>query len=232
MALVKYGGGIVGMSGKLAGNIFARNASGNTVRAFTKPVNPNTSLQQAVRNAIIALTGRWSSTLTDAERAEWATYANAVNWQNRLGETIKLTGFNHYIRSNAAIDAAGGVTVDTGPAILSLPDGDSSMSVTISEATQNISVAFDDSMAWVDEDGGHMLVSMGTPQNITRNFFNGPWRIAGTIDGSGTVAPTTPHDLTAPFAVQEGQLVYVKARIIRADGRVSQFFRSFAICGA
>lgn len=230
--LVKYGGGILGASGSIGGQTHARNRFGNYVRARTKPVNPNTSRQQAVRNAMIALTGRWSSTLTALQRSQWNVYANAIAWQNKLGETVKLTGFNHYIRSNAALDAAGIVPQDDGPAILSLPDGDALFAVTASEATQLLSVTFDDQLPWVDEDDGAMLVSMGIPQNVTRDFFNGPWRIAATIAGSSTVAPTTPETMTAPYAIQEGQLVYVRARIIRADGRVSQFFRNSALIAA
>ncbi len=232
MALVKFAGGIGAISGSVGGVTWARNRFGAYMRQRTKPVNPNSQRQQAVRNAIIALTGRWSSTLSVAQRAQWDTYARAIDWQNRLGETVKLTGFNHYIRSNAAIDAASGVLVDAGPAILSLPDGDPEFAVSFSAATQLISIVFDDSMAWAGEDDSHMLVSMGTPQNITREFFGGPWRIAGVLNGDQAIPLTSPQDLPAPFAMQETQLVYAKARIIRADGRVSQFFRNSAIVAA
>ncbi|GAH13494.1 unnamed protein product, partial [marine sediment metagenome] len=49
MSLVKYGGGIVQMSGSIAGNTFARNRYGNYVRARTKPINPNSDRQVVVR---------------------------------------------------------------------------------------------------------------------------------------------------------------------------------------
>ncbi|MCK5565505.1 MAG: hypothetical protein KAJ07_09690 [Planctomycetes bacterium] len=230
--LVKFGGGVLAASGSIGGQTFARNRSGNYVRSRTKPVNPNTARQQAVRSNMTGSTGRWSSTLTALQRAEWATYAAAIAWQNKLGETIKLTGFNHYVRSATSLLAAGGVVVDDGPAILSLPDGDPLVAVTALATGQALSVSFDDSLPWLDEDGAHMVVQMGTPQNITRNFFNGPWRQAGVIDGDGTTAPTTPQAMTAPFAIQEGQLVYFQFRIIRADGRVSQTFRTSATVGA
>jgi hypothetical protein len=99
-ALVKMGGGIVGMSGSIAGNTFARNRSGNYVRARTKPVNTNTQAQQDIRGVMSYLTNYWSVTLSTAERTGWATYANAIAMKNRLGESIYLTGFNHFIRSN------------------------------------------------------------------------------------------------------------------------------------
>ncbi len=223
---VSYGGGILDARGSIGGNTASRNRFGPYFRARVVPVNPNSVRQQAVRSAMIALTGRWSSTLTAQERAQWDAYAEAIAWKNKLGATVKLTGFNMYVRSNMAIDAASGVTVDAGPAILSLPDGDNTFDISISEATQQITVTFDDTAAWANEDDGFLLVSTGTPVNVTRDFFDGPWRVADAIEGNLAVPPASGDDVAAPFAYQEGQLVYAKARIIRADGRVSQFFRS------
>ena len=232
MALVKFGGGILGMSGRLGGQIFTRNRYGSVVRQGTIPVNPNSPRQQAVRSAMIASTARWSENLTGLQREQWKTYAAAIPWTNRLAETVKLTGHAHYVRSSAAILAAGGTPVDDGPAILSLPSGDPTVAITSLETAQALSVTFDDQLDWLNEDGGHMVVAMGMPQSATREFFNGPWRIAGVIDGDSTTPPTTPAAMVAPFAMQEGQLTYFRIRIIREDGRVSQFFRTSATVGA
>ncbi len=89
MALVKYGGGIVQMSGSIGGDTFARNRYGNYVRARTKPVNPNTTLQQAVRASMSFLTNRWAQTLDAAQRTAWNPYA-----QNEAMQKKKL---QHYI---------------------------------------------------------------------------------------------------------------------------------------
>ena len=103
MALIKYGGGIIQMSGSIAGNTYARNRFGNYARARTKPVNPNTDLQDQYRSAVASLTQRWAQTVTAAQRAAWNLYGNNVNMLNRLGEVVHLTGFNHYIRSNVML---------------------------------------------------------------------------------------------------------------------------------
>jgi len=100
MALVKYGGGIIQMSGSIAGNTYARNRYGNYARARTKPVNPNSAQQQVIRGAMQELTTRWAQTLTALQRAAWNLYGTNVAMLNKLGETIKLSGFNHYLRSN------------------------------------------------------------------------------------------------------------------------------------
>ena len=232
MALVKYGAGIVQMSGSIAGTTFARNRYGNYARSKTTPVNPNTALQIAVRAALSELTVRWSQTLSAAQRTAWNLYASNVTMTNRLGETINLTGFNHYIRSNSVRTRYAIAPVDDGPVIFELPPIDPALSCTISTATQVITVAFDDVFAWASEDLAHLAIYQGSPQNAQRNFFAGPWRNAAIIFGSAGVPITTPQDIPVSFAVATGQHVWIYARISRADGRLSQPFRADAFVAA
>lgn len=228
MALIRYGGGIVQMSGSIAGTTHARNRFGNYCRARTKPVNPRSSRQSAARIIVMMLAEQWRETpMTDAFRTAWQTYANSVNWLNKLGETVTLTGFNMYIRSNAAILALGGTRVDAGPADLGLPPGDPAFVVNPpSAAGQNADVDFDDTFDWAKEDDGYLSMEMGEPQNPTRNFFNGPWRRWKSIDGDTAVPITSPQvgQTGMPYTVVLGQKIWYRARIIRADGRVSTQF--------
>lgn len=232
MALIEYGAGIIAMSGSIAGNTFARNRGGNYVRAKTKPINPNTSGQQAVRNAIADLTGQWSQTLTAVQRTAWNLYADSIGMKNRLGKTIKLSGFNHFIRSNSLLLRDGHTVVVAGPTLFELPDQDGAFAISISEATQLISVVFDDTKVWCDEDDAFMHVFCGSPQNAQRNFFGGPWKLADTIDGDAVAPPSTPETMATPFVCTEGQRVWCYARIQRADGRLSEAFRADCFCAA
>jgi len=232
MALVKFGGGIVQMTGSIAGTTFARNKSGNYARAKTKPVNPNTALQQTIRAAMSSLTTRWSQVLTGAQRTAWGLYASSVSMTNRLGEAINLTGMNHYIRSNSILHQNTIAPVDAGPTIFELPEQDAAFAVSISEATQLVSVVFDDTMPWLDEDDAYMILYQGSPQNPQRNFFAGPWRLLGTIAGDSVTPPTTPTTIACSFVATEGQRVWVYGRIARADGRLSEPFRASCFCAA
>jgi len=229
MALVKYGGGIIQMSGSIAGNTFARNRSGNYVRARTKPVNPNTDRQQAVRGYIGTIAHRWSNVLTALQRQAWNEYAGEVEVTNKLGETIKLSGFNHYCRSNTAILNCGLTIIDVAPAIFTLPDTDPTVTCIYDETAQEISIAFDDSMEWLNEAGGAMLVYQGKPQSAGIAFFDGPWRFVDSIDGDDETAPTTPSTEPSQYVITAGQLAYTQFRIMRADGRLSEFFRAPAV---
>lgn len=225
MALIKYGGGIVQMSGSIAGNTHARNRFGNYMRSRTKPVNPKSARQMGARILMMYLAEQWrESPMTDAIRTAWQTYADSVNWLNKLGEVVKLTGFNMFIRGNAAKIAAGGTLVTAAPTDLGLPPGDPLFAVTGSAATQLLSVVFDTGFDWVDEDEAWFSVLMGLPQSPSRNFFGGPFRFGGSEEGDSVSPPTSPFTFTAPFTLVEGQKVWCEARIIRADGRSSTLF--------
>jgi len=225
MALIKYGGGVVGMSGSIAGSTFARNRYGNYVRARTKPVNPNTPAQQNIRSSIAFLTNYWKNILTSTQRAAWNLYASNVAMKNRMGETTYLTGFNHFIRSNSVLKYLGLAGVCDGPINFTLPEQDSTFAITASEATQTITVAFDATAAWAKEDGAYLLLAQGRPQNSTINFYVGPWLLDDSIAGKTETPPTSPYAYTANKVITEGQNVWMQARIIRADGRLSEPFR-------
>lgn len=225
MAQIKFGGGITAISGSIAGTTFGRNRFGFYARPRTKPVNPRSDRQVEARVRMQMLAQYWHSTaMSDAERGAWNTYAASVAMKNRLGETIFITGFNHFIRSNAALIAAGGTLVELGPSNGALPEADETLAVSGDNGTQFLSVAFDNAKEWALETGGYLLVEMGMPRLHTRNYFGGPWRTAGSIPGETGNAPTSPQTIVAPFTLVTGQKIWARASIIRADARASNKF--------
>lgn len=211
-------------SGSLGGITGSRNRFGMYFRARSNPVNPNTDRQNVIRALMAQLTAAWGS-LTEAQRQGWNAYGSQVPRLNKLGETVYLTGFNHFVRTNVLNLQCGGTQISIAPTDLLLPGADSTFAITASEATQELSVTFDTGLDWVGEDGGYLAVFMGLPRNTQVNFFGGPWRFADSVDGESGTPPTSPATLAVPFAITEGQKVWAYARIIRADGRVSDPFR-------
>lgn len=226
MALIKFGAGIIQMLGSIAGTTFARNRSGNYARARTTPTNPNTARQDAVRSAVAFLSDRWAQTLTHAQRVAWNLYGDSVNMKNRLGETIHLSGYNHYIRSNTIAKLIPYPLIDAGPTVFELPAQDPTLSVLAVEATQILTIGYDDTMDWATEDTAYIFFFQGKPQNAQRNFFDGPWRLIGSVGGIDPGGPVEPHASAAAFAIAEGQRQWVYSRIMRADGRLSEPFRA------
>lgn len=229
---ILFGGGIVAARGSIAGNTFSRNHYGAYVRARVKPVNPNTARQQQVRNSIAFLAAYWAGTLTALQRTAWDLYGSSVAMTDSLGATMYLTGYNHFIRSNIALKVAAKTIVADGPVIFEIPAKDPTFAITASEAVQEISHVFDNSMAWANEDGGFMFLYQGKPQNPQRNSFFGPWRWMGFATGNDITPPVSPIDLAVDFAISEGQRQWGYARIIRADGRLSEPFRADTFCTA
>jgi hypothetical protein len=117
------------------------------------------------------------------------------------------------------------------PGVFTLPAPDPGVGVTISAATQLISVAFTNTMAQYNEVKGALVVSMGMPKMNSGLFFNGPYRQAGLVDGSTPVPPTSPHTIATPWPVTVGQRVWVSFRVLRADGRLSNPFRAYCVVG-
>jgi len=231
MALLKFGGGITEMRGSIAGNVYSRNRYGAYARARTKPVNPNTSMQQTIRNTMSTLRSLWFNTLTAAQRVAWATYAANVNMTNKLGESILLSGYNHFCRSNAARLYNGVAHVAAGPTTFSLPDIDSALAVSGTADDQKIATVFTPTDPWALEVGAYMFLYMGIPQDATINFFNGPWKRIGYVVGQDP-ADTSPIEIDSPYPIAADQKFWVRARISRADGRLTEYFRDDGVVAA
>lgn len=224
--LVQFGGGITKMSGSMAGNTYARNRSGNYMRARAIPINPNTAGQQRARSALAMLAERWKETLSDAQRIAWNLYGSSVNMLNKLGETIKLSGYNQFIRSGSFLSQYGMTIIDAGPVDFTLPDHDPTLAITASEATQQVMIAFDDNLAWASEDDAYLSVLFGSPQNPQRFFFGGPWKGVRYLSGDVGAPLASPLPVGSLQQITEGQKLWCQFRIYRADGRVSQPFEA------
>lgn len=224
MGLVKFGGGIIQISGSIAGTVHARNRFGSYIRPRTKPVNPHSTRQETARAIVSYLAEYWHQDLDVTQRGLWDDYAAAVAMKNRLGETIHLTGFNHFIRTNSAQKRMGETELDAAPGILSLPEKDTDLVCSEEDIAAQTFTFTCNTTGWVpngDPKFG-ILVYQGRPQLASRNFYAGPWRYMDFIDategaaGTGTVA--------AAFAFAEGHKIWFQARVITVTGRLSELW--------
>ena len=208
-------------SGSIGGTVFSRNRFGAYIRARSVPVNPNTARQVVARNAARSISIAWQTVLTQAQRDAWNVYAANVSWTNKLGDTVNLTGLNHYLRSNSLRVQNGIARVDAAPVIFTLATAELALAVTASEATQDLTIDGDAGAAWVGEADAWQFYSMGLPQNGGIAFFGGPYRSVTAIPGAGP--PPFPATPAAVFPFAEGQRLWVRSRIARGDGRLSEF---------
>lgn len=225
MATVQFGGGVHDMRGSIGGTVFSRNRYCNYIRARITPVNPQSTRQNKIRACVQSLAPYWSGDLTQAQRDAWEVYADAIVRPNKVGAQMKLTGYNHFIRSNTIRLQSDDAIVEAGPTVLTLPPGDPTFVCEVDEANQEISVTFNPLLAWNIIDLGFMYVFMSAPKAVGTNFIGGPFRLAGAIDGDTASPPTSPQILSAPFPVAEDQALVCRARISEVDGRLSDPFQ-------
>lgn len=209
------------MSGSEGGDTYSHNRFGAYRRSRSVPVNPNTDRQVAVRNAVRSLTIAWANTLTQVQRDAWDAYAATVTWLNHLGQSVHLTGLNHFVRSNTPRVQNAIARIDAAPAPGSgIATAELELSATASAATQDITIDGDAGGAWIEPDGWQFF-SMGLPQGPSINFFGGPWRQLTAVPGAGP--PPFPVVIATAWPFLEGNRLWVRSRIARGDGRLSEF---------
>jgi len=222
MALVKYGAGIVAMSGSIAGDVHARNRFGNYIRPRTKPVNPHSTRQEISRTIVSYLAEYWHGALNATQRGLWGDYAAAIGMENRLGDTIHITGFNHFIRTNALfMKTPTGVSPDA-PATLSLPGKDTKLQC-IDESIADQTFTFTcDIAGWGTnpDEKIYIFLAQGRPQLKSRNQFATPWRYLGRIGVAEGVGGESTQAAAFPFALD--QKVWFQARVMTVSGRLSE----------
>ncbi len=209
-------------SGKLGALVASHNKGGQYLRARTTPTNPNTVQQQAVRNAIRTLGPRWVETLTSDQQAGWETYAANVTVTNRLGDQIHIPALAMYIRSNVSRLQASLDIVDDAPTTFDLGAAPALGPITIpasaiAGATGTITLAGEN--AWAADPDNVLLVYASRPQNQTKLFFKGPYRLGGD---ASVVASGPNYTFGLPFETGPNTTqTFFALRVAYADGRLS-----------
>ncbi len=101
MALIKCGNEIVEITGKLAGNIYKQDSSGQHIQAHGRKVRSNpTAGQRLQRNSWRTCYIYWMETSSDANRQLWAQYATLHPITNKQGGAIVLNAYQSFLSIN------------------------------------------------------------------------------------------------------------------------------------
>lgn len=216
---MKFKSGLVTQaSGSIGGMTASRNRGGNYLRGRAIPTNPSTMLQAAVREGLGMLANMWA-TLTQAQRDGWATYALNVPVINSLGDSIKLTALNMFIRSNAPLNQAGLDLVVAAPTEFNLGMTPEVESFTL-EAGGVTPTA---TITWGAQDltgDDRLLFYLSKPLSPTIKYYNGPYRFVKSEPGDSSSVVIATADYPFPYAA--GNKVVARVQVCRLDGRLSQ----------
>lgn len=107
----------VPQSGSVAGTTSSRNRFGQYRRTRATPVNPASTAQGLVRARMSANAAAWR-TLTDAQRAGWASLGAGMSRTDSLGQTYTLDGFQAFCSVNNNKALAGDASVTDAPELV------------------------------------------------------------------------------------------------------------------
>jgi hypothetical protein len=220
MALVMLGGGIADMRGSIGGTTFARSAAGNYARARVKPVNPRSSRQNTRRANTAYLMKRWSHALTEQQRSDWRAYATATQWTNRLGQAIEISAIAAYLRLNALQLLIPSAPIDEAPTAMG-QGGGVTLAFTAENDTGKLQLAEPGGSWDTDVDIITLWISMGLPMQPGRLSVPKGFRYFGRVWGSSGSPLGFPYEMDAPYTMQLGQLITIKAMFQDEHYRVS-----------
>ena len=245
MAKVKFGALAQDARGKIDGIVYSKNQFGAYARQKVSPVQPQTARQTLVRERLTTLSKRFSTIITEAQRAAWNAFAKVNPVVDVFGNPQALAGISAFNRLNTVILNAGGTIIDTPPADLAVT-GLLSLSVsalapavataatasavaanvlTLTFAAHPFAVGESVALSGFAGDGavlnGNSVVVLTTDAtHITAAFVTGDFAVggAGTAQGAGRL------DLTfATTPLGAGLELYIWASQGLSAGR--QFFK-------
>ena len=223
MTLTRYPEGMQ-KSGSTGGTVHSHCRYGSYTKSKSRPVNPNTTRQSKTRAVIGKLAEEWKNLLTLSQRLSWDEYAANVPWKNKLGQTVHLTGFAHFTRSNAARLDCRIDQVNNAPSIFNLATPEQELGTDATEWMNHLYIYFENVNAdWLMETGAYQLVYIGRPISSGHKYYGGPWTYVNFLPGNPIAPPGSPRVLTLPGIYKGGATYRVRTRISRADGRLSEW---------
>lgn len=218
MALVKFGGGVAAVSGKVAGTVYARNATGSYARNWAKPINPGTPRQTDVRSFFAGASAEYSM-LSLGQVAAWDAYAAQLTRVNRQGESYTPTGRQMYIETYSNMVAVGLGALGLPSAFSNVPAINSlGAIVALSSAGEIDTLTLDTSAFTIPSgDDGWLIIEAAPAHKPSVRNVNTQYRQIFTTDLTGV---TYPIDLAPGFiavfgnSFVTGQVFSLRARVI------------------
>jgi hypothetical protein len=193
MAKVVFGGGVVSMSGKIAGSVFSRNKGGAYVRAKVKPSNPKSSSQTLVRGWMSMISQLWR-TLGDAAIQQWNAAAKSDASVHKNGHTSQLSGHQYHQQLNRNLLQVGS-SVITSPPLRVEAAQMSSVVVSAAKAVPTFTITF----APAIPSGTKVIVSATAPCSPGKSNLNGKYRVINILDHSVSSPYSGITDYVAKF---------------------------------
>lgn len=201
MAIAKLQAPVADLRGKYGGMIWGKNAAGNWVRQWTKPVDPGSMAQTGKRNWFTTIRHGWRD-LSTGQKAQWDTLAASppeVDY-NSVGQVILLSGSAWHTRINMRRFQVGLAYTATAPPGLTVnpPVTFGLTSYTFDWAGRTDLFSYSNT----DFAGCYAILKISVSSSLGRQTLTTGFRSVY----SNTVAPVGPQDITSELAEVFGWL--------------------------
>ena len=215
MAKIKFGAMMVDASGKLGGQVFAKNRGGSYIRTKTTPLNPQTTAQMSIRGIFASISSAWS-TLTDVQRNSWNNFVGDYARTDVFGDLRNPSGKNLFQRLNQNLAISGQSLIDVCTTPSEVPFADVVSAVgSVGSGTLEVATAGDTT--------GSKVVVWATPQlSQGTKFVKNKLRQIEAFAGGSAITADIYNSYVAKFgAASEGANIYIGVRVINANGQAS-----------
>lgn len=206
--------------GSIGDTTWQRGPYGTIARRRTPPVNPSSTKQNTIRQAMAIASMAWQE-LTTAQRDSWDNYANVVSWTNKFGDTVKLGARQHFLRINnftlyysGAPDISNVVT--DAPAVPGIPDAPGSVTLT-ADTTDGVEIT---SILGFDGSARALGCTISPPLQPGRMFWKGPWQKVFALQGTDFPGDY-PYNVLTAGQVAAGQKYVLSFRLYNATSGLS-----------
>lgn len=207
---------VTAASGSVGQFTVSRNAHGRMVRTRVTPNVPLTDLRRWSIGTFRILARRWAADLTAAQRLSWDVYAAHVPYRNRLGAVHRLTGHQHFLRSNRTRTYADLPYIPNAPTTFNL--GEYGW-VGFKAIGNNplLTVTWDTDHPFAHEPGSIIFLHATLDYSPTVRSFRPPIRFLGYLHG----VATPPRTIPLGYLPVTGNRIFLRWQVGRVDGRLT-----------
>lgn len=215
MAKIKFGMMMTDASGKLGGQVFAKNRGGSYVRTKATPLNPQTSSQMTIRGIFASISSAWSS-LAESSRLSFNNFVADYARTDIFGDLRNPSGKALFQRlnQNLVLTNQPQITVCVAPEVVPFANLDT-VNGNVGDTKLIVSA--------IGNTTGSKIMIWATPSlSQGKSFVKNDLRLIDVIDGADTLYSNIWAAYSDKFgAPTAGANIHVGVRVVNANGQAS-----------
>lgn len=215
MAKIKFGMMMTDASGKLGGQVFAKNRGGNYVRTKVTPSNPQSVAQMAVRGIFASISSRWSA-LTEAQRATFNNFVSSYAKTDIFGDLRNPSGKSLFQRLNQNLSISGQTEINVCVSTLEVPFAN------VVKATYSVGNGSLEIETLGDTTGSKLVVWATPKLSKGTTFVKNQLRQIKVSAGGNAELVDAATEYVDKFGIPTvGDNIYIGIKVINANGQAS-----------